>query len=133
MRSLVAVAAVAASVVAGRRADLLKSHARGGRLYEDLLRRDAEEVASLQQRFPAWLGPNNVTFTKTSWIDNTNPAAGTFQQRFYYDLTACGSACATTAPVYLMVGGEWTVTASPSGALAELGLQNNAVMVRRWR
>lgn len=62
-------------------------------------------------------------------IDNGNPSAGSFQQRFYYDTTFCGDACGTSSNVVLFLGGEWTVQSVEGGAVADLASQLNALQL----
>lgn len=135
MRVATAVAAaalVALPSAAFHLADRVPSHARGGRLYADLSAARDAEITELQRRFPQWPGPSTSPLFKTSQTDNFNPGnPSTFQQRYYLDTSLCAvnSTCATTAPIIIMVGGEWTVSSSPTGAIVEVGAPLGAVLV----
>jgi hypothetical protein len=52
------------------------------------------------------------------------------QQRFFYDTSFCGDACAdATTPVIAEFTGEWTAAGVLSGAAAELAAKLNALTV----
>jgi len=129
---LAAAALAASSVAAMRDSERLPRHMRGGLMYKGLLAREAAAAARLAAApgMPAagWY-PNTTVNLKPSLLDNNVPGAGTFGQRFYYDTSFCGGACGTNAPIIMEVGGEWTVTASPSGAIAELAVEMGALLV----
>jgi Serine carboxypeptidase S28 len=113
-------------------ADKLPAHARGGRLYKDLLASKDSELQSLRETLkldPAW-SPNATANYKTSLVDNfaTGGTSATFKQRFYFDTTFCGSKCFDpSTPIVCERTGEWTNTASASGAMAELAQKLGAV------
>lgn len=112
-------------------AELLPRHARGGRMYSNLVaQRDAEmaHARATGALPPTWL-PNTTANWKQSSLDNFRPTGRVFNQRFFYDLSFCGSACFTDAPIVFEVGGEWTVTGAPNGTVAEFARQINATMV----
>ena len=108
-------------------AEMLPPHARGGSLYRGLLASHAEETATLKRTI-GFLGNSSANFKDTE-LDQLNPgSAGTFKQRYFYDLTYCGTSCATAAIITEFTG-EWTAGGSPGGAAAELAQKLGALLV----
>lgn len=113
-------------------ADMLPRRARGGALYKQLLAQKEAELELLRQNLnlPAGWAPNATANFKSSVVDNFAPAgtSGTFRQKFFFDTTFCGDKCFDpSTPVVCEVTGEWTNTASASGAMAELAQRLGAV------
>lgn len=119
----------AVPAAAMRDSERLPVHARGGRMYEALVAREAVEASVLAGSMPAGWAPNATVNWKATPVDNDAPTGPTFGQRFYYDTSFCGAGCAGGAPILMEVGGEWTVTASPNGAVAELAAEMGALVV----
>ena len=110
----------------------LPHHARGGELHRGLL--DAEEEALRLFRGAAGLAaawrPNSTANWKATLLSHTSGDATTYPQRFYYDTTFCGAACALdSTPAVVEFTGEWTNAGCPGGAVAELAATLKAIIV----
>lgn len=110
----------------------LPPHARGGELHRDLL--DAEEAALRLFRGAAGLAaswrPNSTANWKATLLSHTSGDPTTYPQRFYYDTTFCGAACALdSTPAIVEFTGEWTNGGCPGGAVAELAATLKAIII----
>jgi hypothetical protein len=107
--------------VAAHQADVLPRHARGGSLFQSLLKEKHANQIDMGQRLglASW-APNSVANYKDAVLDHAT-GEGAYRQRFFFDTTFCGTKCKDpSTPIICEFTGEWTASSAPDGAAAEL-------------
>ena len=121
MATLAAAAACLAGVARAQLSDRVPMRARGGKLYADLVAREAEREAALgilRNTTPNY-------FDQLIWHNDSSK--GTFKQRWFMDTTYWKGP--GQGPVFLNIGGEGPAGGSPGGATAWLGQQLGALLL----
>ena len=114
--------------IAAHQADMVPHHARGGSMYRSLLKEKQESQLTMGKRLglPSW-APNSVAYYKDTVLDHVT-GQGSYRQRFFFDTTFCGSKCNDpSTPIICEFTGEWTASAAPDGAAAELAQKLGAL------
>ncbi len=97
-------------------------HARGGKLWQDILAREAEEDKRMG------ILRNSTANYFSQLIFHNNPAnTSTFQQKYYYDTSFWTGAAG--APVYLYISGEGPCGGTPGGDVAAMASSTGGMIV----
>jgi len=104
--------------------DMIPSRARGGNLWK----------TKVKEFEKSSVFTNSTVNYYTQIIDHTAGIdAGTFQQRYYIDTTYCEDL--TSCPIFMYIGGEGTLSASPGGYTATMASEHGALILaleHRW-
>eukprot|EP00047_Mylnosiga_fluctuans_P015676 m.48400 g.48400 ORF g.48400 m.48400 type:complete len:470 (-) comp6031_c0_seq1:42-1451(-) len=114
------VLALLAAVAHASFSDTVPPRLRGGLMYRHIVAHERKALKSFN------LATNTTPNYYAQLIDHSNPARGTFNQKYYVDYSQWDPA---TGPVFLYIGGEGPVSNSPGGYAAVVGAQYRALLI----